>query len=120
MLEHEIQEPVVLDGDGGADIFRTVADAERYVERVDIEAGVYTAYDAAGRLLNLWPAYRSNYGGKLSLPEPPEDRSEELAAALRTMLGHVAAARAVRFDASQLHEKSLDQLVRLSASYFTK
>lgn len=114
-----VQEPIILNGDGGADVFRTKEEAERYTEPVDIENGEYVAYDAAGRLLHL-SASPDGFRGQLVLPDPPEDRSEELAEVLRTMLGHIAAVRRVPFNSSRLRDYPLDRLVRISMNYYTR
>ena len=114
-----IQEPIILGGDGGAEVFRTTEEAERYTEPVDIENGEYAAYDAAGRLLDL-SVSADGLRGHLTLPDPPEDRSAELAEALRTMLGHVAEARRVPFNRHRLREYSLERLVQISKNYYSK
>ena len=114
-----IQEPIILDGDGGADVFRTKEEAECYTEPIDIENSVYTAYDAAGRLLNLGVS-ADGLRGRLTLPATPEDRSRELAEALRTMLAHIAEARRVPFNRHRLYEYPLERLVQISKSYYTR
>jgi catechol 2,3-dioxygenase-like lactoylglutathione lyase family enzyme len=114
-----IQEPIILDGDGGADVFRTKEEAERYTEPIDIENGEYVAYDAAGRLLDL-SVSPDGFRGQLTLPHSPEDRSAELAEALRTMLRNIAAVRCVPFDSARLNDYSLEQLVRISMNYYTR
>ncbi len=114
-----IQEPIILDGDGGAEVFRTKEEAERYTEPVDIENGVYVAYDAAGRLLHLGVS-ADGFRGHLSLPDPPEDRGVELAEALRTMLGHIAEVRRVPFNRYRLHEHPLERLVEISKNYYSR
>ena len=114
-----IREPIILDGDGGADVFRTKEGAERYAEPVDIENGEYVAYDAAGRRLHL-AVSADGLRGRLTLPDPPEDRRAELAEALRTMLGHIAEVRPVPFDTSRLREYPLDRLVEISQGYYTQ
>lgn len=114
-----IQEPVILDGDGGADVFRTKEEAERFTEPIDIENGEYVAYDAAGRLLHLTVS-PDGFRGQLMLPSSPEDRSSELAQALRTKLQNIAAVRRVPFNPARLNDYSLDQLVRISMNYYTR
>lgn len=115
-----IQEPIILTGDGGADVFRTKEEAERYAEPIDIQNGEYVAaYDANGQLLRL-ESHPSGYRGMITLSDPPENRSEELAQVLRIMLGSIAAARNVPFDPSRLHEQPLEQLVDFSKNYYTR
>lgn len=114
-----IQEPIILGGDGGAQVFRTKEEAERYTEPVDIEHGEYVAYDAAGRLLHLGVS-ADGFRGHLTLPNPPEDRSEELAEALRTMLGYIAEARPVPFNRYRLDEYPLERLIEISRNYYSR
>lgn len=119
VLMDMIKEPIILAGDGGADIFRTTEEAERYTEPVDIENGEYVAYDAAGRLLNLQVS-PDGLRGQLSLPHAPEDHSEKLAEVLRTKLRHIAEVRRVPFNSSRLTEYPLDRLIRISMNYYTR
>jgi hypothetical protein len=114
-----IQEPIILGGDGGAEVFQTKEEAERYTEPVDIENGEYVAYDAAGRLLDLGIS-ADGLRGQLMLPDPPEDRSAELAEVLRTMLGHIAEARRVPFNRHRLREYPLERLVEISRNYYSR
>ncbi|MBE9160316.1 hypothetical protein IQ265_26365 [Nodosilinea sp. LEGE 06152] len=114
-----IREPIILDGDGGADVFRTKEEAERFTEPIDIKNGDYIAYDAAGRLLHL-SISPDGFRGQLVLPDSPENRSTELAEALRTKLRHIAAVRDVPFNSTRLDDYSLDQLVQISMNYYTR
>ena len=74
-LMNVIQEPIILDGDGGADVFRTKDEAENYTEPIDIENGEYVAYDASGRLLDL-SVSPDGHRGQLTLPDSPEKRGD--------------------------------------------
>ena len=115
-----IQEPIILDGDGGAQVFRTKEDAELYTEPIDIKNGEYhAAYDSVGHLLNLEP-HPYEYRGVLTETEPPEVRKDELAEVLRTMLSSIAAVRRVPFDAAKLSEYNLEQLIQCSTEYYSR
>ncbi len=114
-----IQEPIILDGDGGADVFRTREEAERYVEPEDIRNGVYKAYDALGRVLAIEVAPDGS-AGSLTMKNPWELRAAELEDVLRLMLRNVAAARSVPFDVDRLDDYSLDRLVEFSVNYYTR
>jgi hypothetical protein len=46
--------PIILYGDGSLDFFKSVAEAERYAEPIDVQNQEYVAaYDSEGRLLEL-------------------------------------------------------------------
>ena len=44
---------IVQDSDGDVLIFRSMDNAEDYLEPIDVRAGEYVAYDADGRLLTI-------------------------------------------------------------------
>jgi hypothetical protein len=48
-----IEPPVILWNNGDIVVFETVADAQRYVEPVDVQNGEYKAFDAKGQSLEL-------------------------------------------------------------------
>jgi len=45
--------PIILYGDGWPGFFRSIEDAERYVEPIDVRNQEYVAYDSEGRRLEL-------------------------------------------------------------------
>lgn len=48
-----MKSPIILYGDGSLDFFKSVADAERYAEPIDVRNQEYVAYDSEGRRLEL-------------------------------------------------------------------
>lgn len=75
--------PIVLDQRGDMSIFRSVEDAARYLEPVDVRNGEYIAYDSAGFLLSLVPT-----GPVVGIPGHLSDQPhpEQLARALHAFL----------------------------------
>jgi hypothetical protein len=54
MTTSSITAPIVVGSDDGILLFRTVVDAQTYLEYPDVEAGTYgPAFDAEGRLLAI-------------------------------------------------------------------
>lgn len=45
--------PIILYGDGGVDLFKSLAEAESYAEPIDVRNHEYVAYDSEGRKLQL-------------------------------------------------------------------
>lgn len=45
--------PIIADNNGDVLVFRSLKDAEIYIEPVDVQNNEYTAYDSEGRLLRL-------------------------------------------------------------------
>ena len=45
--------PILLYADGSFDFFKSVAEAERYAEPIDVQNHEYVAYDSDGRRLEL-------------------------------------------------------------------
>jgi hypothetical protein len=45
--------PILLYADGSFDFFKSVAEAERYAEPIDVQNHEYVAYDSEGRRLEL-------------------------------------------------------------------
>lgn len=45
--------PIIIDEHGDLEFFRSAADAERYLEPIDVENEEYAAYDSVGRRLTL-------------------------------------------------------------------
>lgn len=119
LLLNMIQEPIILTRDGGAEVFRSKKEAERYAEPIDIQNGEYIAYDAAGKLLDL-NISADGLQGALALPDDSEDRSIELADELREFLLNIAAVRQVPYNPIALGDCSLEKLVQLSLPYYSK
>jgi hypothetical protein len=45
--------PIIIDENGSLDFFKSVDDAERYLEPIDVRNQEYIAYDSEGRRLEL-------------------------------------------------------------------
>jgi hypothetical protein len=84
-----MREPIILEADDGFHFLATRRFAELSLEAIDIEAGIYTVYDADGFKLHLAPA--PNGAGAISAPAIPESCSEQLAPKLREYLSRVGA-----------------------------
>ena len=72
---------VILKADDGFHFLETRRFAETSIEAIDIEDGIYTAYDAEGMKLQL--AGAPNNAGIISDPLEPEDCKAALIPALR-------------------------------------
>ena len=116
-----IEEPIILYGDAGADVFLSIEAAEQYAEPIDIQNGEYTAYDAAGKILSLSVSL-NGFHGSLSLPEPHKHGREELVRALRRLLRSIASARKVPFDQASIKDYSLKELLEICIqnNYYTQ
>jgi hypothetical protein len=64
-------------------IFHSRVQAENQLEPIDVSNGIFVAYDALGRRLDVRTDGRRT---SISLPEPPEDASQEFEDALRHFL----------------------------------
>jgi hypothetical protein len=83
--------PIILDNKGDVTLFKTVQDAEQYVEAVDVEDDEYVGYDAHGYVLLL---YTSGDRVHMTLKEPKQRQIEALERTLRSLLAAVGDPRA--------------------------
>lgn len=105
--------PIFVDDDGDLSAFDTAEDACRYLEPIDVEYGVYVAYDATGRPLEL-KVERSGRPVKresVSLNELPPRPAQDVE--LRRLL--TARLRSIGVDAAGL---MLEQVVSLAHARF--
>jgi hypothetical protein len=82
--------PIVLDGDGLFEVYPTIAAASQAMEAVDVDSGLYEAFDSGGHPLMLVA-----YGKLVSIELPPDsvpDRAE-LESRLRKYIRYLGADR---------------------------
>lgn len=108
--------PIIINDHGDISIFRTVEDAENYLESPDVLAGQYAAYDSVGRLLRLEAPKAKKIGilgfsitsvdkVTISSEEPIPSHSEDLKMALKDFLEYFGISK------QWLEEASLGDLV---------
>ena len=56
----------VVEGDD-VSAFRTIADAERALEEIDVDDGIYLAWDSSGRVLALTTGFQSGFPGSMGV-----------------------------------------------------
>ena len=75
--------PIFIDEHGDISTFRSVPDASRYVEPIDVQNREYSGYDSLGRLLEL---STDGCSVRISLAEREPNHGKQLLAALRGFL----------------------------------
>ncbi|MDO8444575.1 MAG: hypothetical protein Q7T53_00470 [Deltaproteobacteria bacterium] len=108
--------PIIVNDHGDISVFKTVADAENYLESPDVLAGQYVAYDSDGRLLKLNAPKQKKYGllwftiisiDKISISNGESQAShvEELKSILKDFLEYLGISK------QWLEEASLNDLL---------
>lgn len=106
---------IVVDSTGEVRVFADLDDAAGYMEAVDVEAGEFRVYDAAGQVLRPVPLEDDRSVLIQQLPSAPS-RPDELAELLRTELSWIAASRGTPEPEAIEHATSIEQLLELRAS----
>jgi hypothetical protein len=103
--------PIIVDEQGSAIVFESVADAEQYLEAIDVQNNEYLAYDSEGRLLRLLPTTPQITVESAELRPSHSKEVRDLLVRLLTYTG---------VPEAQLQAESLKQLVTRSLEYKTK
>lgn len=115
--------PIIAAEHGDVSVFRTLVEAEEYVEPVDVENDEYRFYDAEGlRLTGEVQTVREPGGWLHRLLRPPYEQTklvaapgaqhvpDELASLLRSYLSRIGVDRTGVQD-EQIAQMSLDELI---------
>ena len=96
-IDSSMKPPIIVYEPGDVAIFRSVKDAERYIEPPHVLEGLYIAYDSTGKMLDLrapgaktknFLGIKISYGGKVTISAAESDPShaEDLKKVLRDLL----------------------------------
>ena len=65
---HPVITPPIFVADGDdVSAFRTIADAQRALEEIDVDDGIYLAWDSTGRVLALTTGFQSGFPGSMGV-----------------------------------------------------
>lgn len=116
-----MKSPVIIDENGSLSFFKSITDAERYLEPIDIHNQEYVAYDSEGRRLELRVEEEVIAAGLFKLSKITKERvriaqtekfpahAEELKKILQNFLKRLEA------SPDWLYSATLQQLVAASA-----
>lgn len=80
--------PIVIDGDGFFDVYATVGEACSWLEAVDVDDGLYEAFDSAGHSLRLFTEGRFV---RIDLPADSVSDPEGFARRIRSHIRQIGA-----------------------------
>lgn len=106
-----MQSPIVGFCEGDLVLFACVADAETYIEAVDVEDGAWTAFDAEGRLLQLETLQRGVTRVRRTAAESAPTHKDELRRKVKAFARRVGKLERV-FDS-----RSLDELLAWAGQF---
>jgi len=82
--------PIVIDGDGFFDVYSTVGDACSWLEAVDVDDGLYEAFDSVGHSLRL---FTDGNSVGIDLPADSDSDPEEFTRRLRSNIHRIGVDR---------------------------
>lgn len=108
--------PIIIDENGDLGFFKSITDAERYMEPIDVRNQEYVAYDSEGRRLDLrveeevvteWLGLKKTTRGRVRIVQAEEraTHTEELKNMLRVFLEKLGA------PPDSLHSATLQDLI---------
>ena len=101
----ELTPPIVIDGDGFFDVYSTVGDACSWLEAVDVDDGLYEAFDSAGHSLRLFTE------GRFVRIELPADSVSDPEGFARRIRSHIRQIGADRVGVADVEDASIPTML---------